>query len=80
MSDVGAGERLRRWRHYRNLSLRKLSGLSNVHTMTLHRIETGVQEARASELAVLAEALGCTLPEFFAFMPPAENDNAESGR
>lgn len=50
--------RLKRARLEQALTQEALAQLANVHPVTLARIETGAQNARASTIKALANALG----------------------
>lgn len=52
------GEKLRRLRLSRVLTLRDLHELSGVAYDTIHRLETGKQQARQITIRKLAKALG----------------------
>ncbi len=60
------GDLVRSARIKHGLSLRALAAKAGMYTSTLHRIEKGKQEARADQLARLAEALDGTVGDFFA--------------
>ena len=54
------GGKLRAWRERRLLTLRGLGELSGVWFHTIHAIEAGKQEPRATTLRKLINALGIT--------------------
>ena len=54
------GGKLRAWRERRLLTLRELGELSGVWFHTIHAIEAGKQEPRATTLRKLINALGIT--------------------
>ena len=57
------GERLRRIRQERALSLRELGERSGVSFDSIHKLETGRREAQPRTVRKLAEALGVGPPE-----------------
>ncbi len=57
------GERLRRIRRERALSLRELGERSGVSFDSIHKLETGRREAQPRTVRKLAEALGVEPPE-----------------
>jgi len=60
------GERLRRLRASRGLSVRALAGLAGITAGTLSKIENRQSSPSVSTLKDLLDALGATLGEFFA--------------
>lgn len=60
-----AGQRVRAWRESRSLSIRGLAEESGLHRSTIHRIETGQQDAREPELQALTKGLRVSIAEFY---------------
>lgn len=73
---VSVGQRLRRLRQQRLLTLRELAERSGVAFTTVHRIETGKVAPRLRTLRRLAEALGVP-PEALAPDEPAHERDDE---
>jgi transcriptional regulator with XRE-family HTH domain len=63
------GWKLRYWRQRRLLTLRALGALSGVQFHTIHAIEAGQQEPRASTLRKLVDALEIPAEEILALDP-----------
>jgi Predicted transcription factor, homolog of eukaryotic MBF1 len=60
-----AGVRVRHWREIYGLTQLELARAARMDNTKLCRIESGEQEARASEVEALAKALGLTMVEFY---------------
>jgi transcriptional regulator with XRE-family HTH domain len=56
---------VRSYRTVRSLSIRDLAKKSGIARSVIHRIESGEQEARASQLEAIAKALGLSMAEFY---------------
>ena len=68
------GRKLRAWRERRLLTLRELGELSGVWFHTIHAIEVGNQEPRASTVRKLIAALGITAEDVLR----SENDEEKA--
>jgi len=55
--------RLREWREKRGLTLRRLAEISDVHYVSLARLEAGRFDPRLSTLRKLAKALNVTITQ-----------------
>jgi transcriptional regulator with XRE-family HTH domain len=60
-----AGNRIRSYRTLREWSIRQLAKKSGLKKSVLHRIETGQQEPRASQLEKVSKAFGLSMVEFY---------------
>lgn len=76
--DISIGARLRRWRKYRNLTLKELARASKLHVSSLHRMEHGQQDPKHSDLEALASALHVTVAEFYALTPETSGVGGEA--
>ena len=74
------GRKLRQWRERRLLTLRQLGAQSGVQFHTIHAIESGKQEPRASTLRKLVDALGIPVEEILAFDPINGEHDVETGK
>lgn len=63
--NLTAGQRVRRWREIRGLTIRQLATASGLHKSSIHRIESGDQDPRAGELESIAGAMKLTMAEFY---------------
>lgn len=64
------GERLYYWRNLKQLSVYKLSKLSDVSENHIRNLENGIKQPTIKILQQLTDSLGISLSEFF-------NDNSE---
>ena len=70
------GRKLKHWRERRLLTLRDLGARSGVQFHTIHAIESGKQEPRASTLRKLIDALAIPVEEILPLDPiDGEQDN-----
>lgn len=67
---MNIGERIYYWRNLKNLSVYKLSKLSDVSENQIRCLENGIKQPTIKVLQKLTESFGITLSEFF-------NDNPE---
>lgn len=66
MADsVTASERVALWFKLKGWSLSEAAKRTGLHKQKLWRIISGEQDPKASEVEVIAAALGVTAPEFF---------------
>ncbi len=70
------GARIRAERTRRGWSMRHLASRTGLHEQALWRIETERQEARASEIAAIATALGMSQGDLLGDPPPSEEPAA----
>ena len=74
------GRKLRHWRERRLLTLRDLGARSGVQFHTIHAIESGKQEPRASTLRKLIDALEIPAQEIFPLDPSDGEPGSETGK
>lgn len=67
---MSIGERIYYWRDLKNLSVYKLSKLSDVSENHIRNLENGIKQPTIKVLQKLTESFGITLSEFF-------NDSSE---
>jgi transcriptional regulator with XRE-family HTH domain len=59
------GERIREARLYANLTQQKVAELAGMERQAINRIEQGHQSALLDNLIRIAEAIGCSLKDFW---------------
>jgi transcriptional regulator with XRE-family HTH domain len=58
-------QRIKAWREARGLTIRALADESDLYKSSVHRMETGDQEPRESDLQALTKGLRVTIAEFY---------------
>ena len=74
------GRKLKQWRERRLLTLRALGDQSGVQFHTIHAIEAGKQEPRASTLRKLVDALEIPVEEILAPDPIDDAQDTDTGK
>lgn len=64
------GERARRLRLEKGVTLRELAERAGLHTSSLQRIESGQQDPKHSDVLAIASALRLTIVQFYSRKPP----------
>ncbi len=72
------GRKLKHWRERRLLTLRDLGARSGVQFHTIHAIESGKQEPRASTLRKLVDALGIPVEAILPHDPTNGEQRSET--
>jgi transcriptional regulator with XRE-family HTH domain len=72
------GRKLREWRQRRLLTLRELATKSGIQFHTIHAIETGKQEPRASTVRKLIRALDIPAEELLTLDREDPDQSAEA--
>lgn len=67
--EIPISQRLKRWRDYRDMTLKELADASGLHVSSIHRMEHGQQEPKHSDLVALAAAFKVTVAELYALTP-----------
>jgi transcriptional regulator with XRE-family HTH domain len=73
------GRKLKHWRERRLLTLRDLGARSGVQFHTIHAIEAGKQEPRASTLRKLIDALEIPVEEILHHDPIGGEQDSKTG-
>lgn len=66
---IPVGDRLRRWRQCRGLTLLQLKEETGIPRASLCRMETGKQPVKHDDLETICRSFGISVAEFYAILP-----------